>query len=154
MTGYLVTSGLQHVAVRAVNYELRITQISFWSTSVSASVMSTFRHEGSTLSGGGAVDVAPLYEGAPAASATANAGASLTFSGTNKILGSTIIGRGALTQSIGYVNVVTIQGSSAQIVTPLTLTVAPGSVLHVSGQLSTGIFTKIFFEEIRLPGSY
>lgn len=153
MTAYLVSSTLQTVAIRAVTYELRITQVTASSLLTAASLIITSRHEGSTLSGGSAADIMPLYQGAPAASATANHGTSLTFSGTNRFLASTILSNGANTQVIGYTPVTTAQGANAQIISPLTLTIAPGSVFHVTHQFS-GPLTRIFFEEIRLAGSY
>jgi hypothetical protein len=152
MTSYSAVSDSVDLAIRAVTYEIRITQVNLVCYAGGSEVILLNRHESSTLSGGSVADIVPLYQGAPAASATARSG-SLTFSGTNKIVGSAFVGSGTDVSTIYYTAIINNHGSNAQIAPPLTLTVLPGSVLHVSG-VTSGTIAQVFFEEMRLPGSY
>jgi PPE-repeat protein len=158
MTSYFVSSAQTAgfaIAVRAVTYELRIAQIDLVGYTGGGFTVLAFRHENSTLSGGTSIGVAPLHQGAPAASATAMVGSSLAFSGTSKLVGSAYLPPANSSAIDGTSVITTYSGSSAQIVSPLTLTIAPGSVLHVAGafNVNTG-FCDIYFEELRLAGSY
>jgi hypothetical protein len=154
MTSYYAFSDGSELAIRAVTYEIRIASVNLMCYAGGIELVTTHRHEVSSLGGGTAADVAPLYQGAPAATATARSGTSaLTFSGTDRIVGSAFVPQGNSTAVIGLYTVVTQHGSNAQIQTPLTLTVAPGSVYHVKG-ITTGTVVQVFFEELRLVGSY
>lgn len=152
MTAYYAQSVAQAIGVRAVTYEIRITQVSIFCSGAGAYITTAVRHETSSLSGGSTADVVPLHQGAPAASATARAG-SLTFSGTAKVVGSTYVPPGQNTVILAYGTDTIHQGSTAQITSPLTLTVAPGSVFHVT-PVGAATTVQVYFEELRLPGSY
>lgn len=160
MTAYLVrwnqataVSG-NSIAIRAVTYELRISQVNFWSWGGSG-VYQIFRHETSTLSGGTSTPVVPLRQGAPAATCTASTGV-LTTSGTRRVLGSAYLPPGSQSSPVGASVITTYPGSTAQIQPPLTLTVLPGSVFRVGGPtfaMQPTVGCEIYFEELRLTGS-
>lgn len=152
MTSYLAVATGVDLAIRAVTYELRITLVNLTCFGGGSNIVKTARHDVSSLSGGSVVDVVPLYEGAPAASATARSG-SLTFSGTQEFMSSCFVPPGTTTSTIGFTNIAIYGGSNAQIQPELTLTVSPGSVFHVSGA-TAGTIVQVYFEEIRLVGSY
>src|ERR1700743_767949 len=146
MTSYFATSTSQDLAIKAVAYELRIILVNLYSTGGGNEVIHLFRHSGSTLSGGTATDIVPLHQGAPAASTTGQVGSSLSFSGTSLCVGSAFMPDGQ-TSTISGSTVITIKnGSAAPVQPPLTMTVSPGSVFHVSG-LTSGTIAQIFFEE-------
>lgn len=153
MTSYFALCAGTDLAIRAVTYEIRITQVNLFAFTGGGEVVQALRHEGSTLSGGTAADLVPLHEGAPAASATAMTGSPLTFSGTSKIVGSAYVPPGATFSIVATTVITSYPGSQAQIVSPLTLTVSPGSVFHVLGP-TAGTVVQVHFEELRLPGSY
>lgn len=164
MTAYYVTStgsSATDIAIRAVTYEIRITSVLVWNVASTGVGLHLYRHEVSTLSGGTAVDVVPLYQGAPAASATAQVGSppTLSFSGTSRICGSTYMAPGENSSVSGTYVINTFPGSTSQVTPPLTLTVSPGSVFNVgTGSagfgLSSNSICQIWFEELRLAGSY
>jgi hypothetical protein len=152
MTAYHVMVA-EDVAIMAVTYEIRITQVLFFAVAGGGEVVYTVRHEGSTLSGGTTIDIVPLHQGAPAASATAMAGTSLSYSGIAKIVGSTYVPPATTASIVGTTVITNFPGSTAQIQSPLTLTVAPGSVFATTGVTSSTV-VQIYFEELRLAGSY
>lgn len=171
MTGYYVCYDQSvndaDIAIRAGTYELRVASIAFWNNGTGGYVFNVNRHEASSLGGGAALDVVPMRQGAPVASCTARVGTTLTFSGTNKVVGSTYVppGETSSVYTSGMVVAVlhTYPGSSAQAQQPLPLTIAPGSVLHIAGgfsestqftSLGTTLGCNIYFDELRLPGSY
>ena len=156
MTAYYVTGDPWSMAIRAVTYEIRISQILLYSTGSGGTIVRAIRHESSTLTrgaGGGVLDVVPLYQGAPAASTTGMWGA-LNFTGTPKVVGSTYLPPGENSDVVGTTVIHTFPGSTSQIQSPLTLTVAPGSVLEVIGDNEVAGTCQIYFEELRLAGSY
>jgi hypothetical protein len=152
MTAYYTTSSGQDLGILAGTYEMRILLVNFCTVSGGDVVVKTFRHTGSTLSGGSAADIVPLHQGAPAASATARAG-SLTFSGTAQCTGSAFIPTAQSSVIYNTTVITTYGGASGQSQSPLTLTVTPGSVFHVSGPVGA-LQAQVWFEELRLPGSY
>lgn len=139
------------LAIRAVTYELLISKINVLATSGGSTNITATRRESSTLSGGTAVTVAPLHQGAPAASATVRVGSSLAFSGTAKIISTGYIGPAS---SYSY-PIELHNGATASVSIPVTLTIAPGSVLQVSASLNGySTWCEVYFEEMRLAGSY
>lgn len=166
MTGYIISSGqttATSMSLLAVTYEIRISLISFWSYG-GGQVFNVTRHEGTTVSGGSAVDVVPCKQGGPAASATAKLG-TLTFTGTSKVVGSTYLTPGQNSQitETGVSTITYYTGSTSTINAPLTMTIQPGSAIHVGGGfegttqfggLNADVGCLIYFEELRLAGSY
>lgn len=154
MTSYYVNSALAtglQLAIRAVTYELRIIQINVLATSGGGTNIFTYRRDTSTLSGGTAVAVAPLHQGAPAASAIARVGNSLAVSGTAKLISTGYIGPAS---SYSY-PIELHNGATAAVSIPVTFTIAPGSVLQVNAAWNlTATWCEVYFEEMRLPGSY
>lgn len=158
MTSYYVisapTTGTS-LAIRAVTYELRIAAINLLATTGGGVVATAIRHESSTLSGGTSITVAPLYQGAPAASATAMVGSSLSFSGTSHTVGTAYIPPATQISSVGLITIQYHTGSTAKVNSPVTLTVAPGSVLQIGATLNGfATWCEVYFEELHLAGSY
>jgi hypothetical protein len=163
VTSYLVRYNQANItgsiAIRAVTYEIKLTQINWWSWGGS-SVFYLYRHENSTMTGGTTINVVPLRQGAPAATATAMQGA-ISFSGTQRVIGNTYLPPGSTSTAVGASVITTYPGSTTQIQPALTTTVLPGSVLHVApGPLPSGwagisetVGCEISFEELRLSGS-
>jgi PPE-repeat protein len=162
MTAYFLTSAMTaapsggyNLALRAVTYELRIVKIGLYGWTGGGMPAFAYRHENSTLSGGTAQVLTPLHQGAPAASATAMVGPSLAYTGTSKVVGSTYIPPASSSSIVGTTVIVKYTGSSAEILEPLTLTLAPGSVLEIRSSFNYfATFCEIHFEEMRLAGSY
>lgn len=154
MTTYNVTTiGVTDGAILAGSYEVRLVAITAYNSSIYNSVYVTVaRHEPATISGGTAVPITPLRQGAPAASATAKQGTGLTVSGTSKTLQIFALNAASLVEIGAGVQTVTV--ASANFQPALATTIAPGSALHVSGMVDGYCICNIFFEELRLAGSY
>jgi hypothetical protein len=143
------------IGIKPNTYEMRFTQLVAANIGTNYIEIDFYRQTGSTLSGGSAVTPTPLRDGAQPCSATARYGASLTVSGTalplflvyeNSASGSVSYYGGLESESAGAVT-----GSS-----PLPITVAPGGVFYVTFSSAYTLYTyvTIFFEELRLQGSY
>lgn len=158
MVAYFATSAQTAgaaLAIRAVTYELRIVKIGLYGWTGGSQPAGAYRHEISTVSGGTASPIAALHQGAPAASATAMVGTSMTFTGTSRQVGSTFIPPASTASIVGTTVIVKYTGSSAEIVEPLTLTIAPGSVLEIRSAFNQwSMWCEVHFEELRLAGSY
>lgn len=168
MTSYLVrydqTTGITGIAIKAGLYEMRLAQINFWGYSGAAQVFTAnYFSPGTTISGGSAIPVVPLRQNAPAASATAQEGASLTFSPqqglspwfTGTCIGATVLPPGLNATVSGTTVIVTTTGSTAQMSFPLPTIIAPGAVfLLTNNALAQNQGAEIAFEELRLSGSY
>lgn len=137
------------VAVRAGSFEVRIGRIEISRRDVwdsrDAIIPKITRYASGTISGGSALPIEPLRQGAPAATATARGGEPVTVSGTG-------------TQLTG------LAGTTSGTVTyefPFDCTLSPGAVLLVDfgfyliGDPSTVInLITVSFEELRLSWSY
>jgi hypothetical protein len=168
MTSYLVrydqTTGITGIAIKAGLYEMRMAQINFWGYSGAAQIFTAnYLAAGTTISGGSALPVVPLRQSAPAASATAQQGSSLTFSPQQGIspwfygqnIGGTVLPPGLTATASGTSVIVTTTGSTAQMTFPLPTIIAAGAVfLLVNNSLAQNQGAEIYFEELRLAGSY
>lgn len=154
MTSYLVRfdqsgSFVGATAITVGAYPIRISQVNMWCRAGGGQAYYAHRYEGGTASGGSAVNVVALRQGAPAASATARVG-TVTLTGTARFLGGAYVAPGSITSG----TVTSFPGSTAQITFPLTTIVAPGSVFTVEGGFTNSLGCEIYFEELRLAGSY
>lgn len=149
MSTYSVYSN-SDAGIKAVAYEVRISQVVVYSDSPFGYFIRICRYDSGTLSGTSVTPI-PLRQGAPAASATAVSG--VTVSGTQRTIQLFFIGPGETLATPSSSAV--YHGASAQFQPPLAVTISPGSVFVVNGQPSDGTMaTTIYFEELRLAGSY
>ncbi|HEX4395435.1 MAG TPA: hypothetical protein VH084_28475 [Mycobacterium sp.] len=162
MTAYVVRhdqSASPSISILAVTWPIRLASITFWSyLTTIAELANVFRYDSGVASGGAVAPVIPMRQGAPAATATARIG-TLTLTGTFHYINSTAISPGqtesVITVGTTLINVHTYGGSTAQIQFPLTTVISPGSSLVVNCSIfgsRTGC--EIYFEELRLQGSY
>lgn len=153
MTGYCIVASGGDIGIKAVTYAVRIVQIIYYNTSTTNSWVDLYRHEGSTLSGGTATAIAPLRTGSPAATALAQVG-TLTLSGATRRISTQYLDPGSTATAdgpyvIGYSN-----AASASFDTPISGVVAqPGQVIRITGVTSVAV-ANIYFEELRIPGTY
>jgi hypothetical protein len=158
MTSYLVrydqTSGITRIVIKAGLYEIRMAQINFWGYA-GVNLYSAFLYDpGATVSGASAIPVVELRQNAPVASATAQQGSSVTLTGTARYIGGTVLPPGSVT-SPGSPPITTFPGSTAQMTFPLPTIVAPGGLFVLTGaSYVPTIGAEIYFEELRLAGSY
>ena len=164
MTSYLVrynqTTGITKIVIKAGIYEMRMAQINFWGYSGTAQIFTAnYLSVGTTISGGTAIDVVPLRQNAPTASATAQQGPSISFSPqqglspwfTGTMIGSAVLPPGSSTSGTITVN----SGSTAQMSFPLPTILSPGAVFVLTNNsLAQNQGAEIYFEELRLSGSY
>lgn len=152
MTSYAVhvagSSITGSLGLRAVTYPVRINKILFpFSYTLSGNGFFDFTvtlQTGASLSGGTLLPVVPLRQGAPAATATARAGAITVSGGTARTI------QNLAASGSGY------GASSVEFAPPLDLLINPGDVVHTDG-LKGGSMTSyptIYFEEIRLAWNY
>lgn len=158
MTSYLVrhdqTGSYSDVAVAVGTYAVRLVAVSFWSYTGGGITFQMFRYDVGTMSGGKAVNVVTLRQGATAASATARIG-NLTFTGgPGKQCGATYVGPGAVSTSAGTSTITAYPGATGSLQFPLTTVCAPGSVFTINGFHNTLTGCEVYFEELRLAGSY
>jgi hypothetical protein len=119
-----------------------------YSDSSNGSFITFNRYDSGSLSGGTSIGITALRDGAPAASATAKTGASV--SGSLQSLWGIFLASGSA-DSLGFTSPGTTNQES-----PLPITIAPGSVFNINVQtnISGLAFINVFFEELRLQGSY
>lgn len=147
------------LAVRAGSYELRLVEFSVTSSKTDPYYVYLIRYDSSALTGGSAVPITPLRQGAPAASATSRggylgSGSNINPSGTAQYINYTMLSPGGSVTadaSTGYNPIYKTTGTSTSFSPPLPITVKPGGILVVLGWPIT---CTIFFEELRLAGSY
>lgn len=153
MSTYVVYAGggFTTAAVKANTYELRIAQVSINSGSQSFGFVLFSRYVGGSISGGPAASCNPIRQGSPAVSATAAVG-SFTPSGTQQYINDIFVAPGEI---YDYVSDASYPGATASFESPLALTISPGSVFCVYGSwFDTSVSASIYFEELRLAGSY
>ena len=139
------------VSITAVTWPIRIAQVLLWSgASDNSQPIVSVRYEGGVASGGSSAPLVALRQGAPAATATARVGA-LTFTGTRRVLNTTVQPPGRVTEGTTS----SVSGAATQMEFPLTTVIVPGSTFAItSGWFSTIGGCDIYFEELRLFGSY
>lgn len=156
MTAYSTTASGASVqgqfGLLAGSYTIKINKVVFYITTsfdggaTGWNRFSVVLRTGSSLSGGSAMSITPLRQGAPAATATARAG-SITTSGTATTLQFLAVGGG------GY------GATTVEYAPPLDLTLRPGDVFSTDGLFDTTnnganygftSYPTIYFEELRL----
>ena len=142
------------LAINVGVYEIRIASIQIYSASSNGTFVGVYRYDAARASSGTSQLVVPLRQGAPAASSTSIFGNSLSISSGNyELLNEVYVPPGAVTPgSATYYT--TYPGSATQIQSPLTYTVGPGGVLYITGLIAGSLACNVFFEELRLAGSY
>lgn len=148
MAGYSTFSDGSSISIKANTYEIRLTSVTMYSDSSNGSFITFNRYDSGSLSGGTSIGITALRDGAPAASATAKTGASV--SGSLQSLWGIFLASGSA-DSLGFTSPGTTNQES-----PLPITIAPGSVFNINVQtnISGLAFINVFFEELRLQGSY
>lgn len=160
MTTYVVSStqtiGTYNIAIKAGIWEIRMVQINFSSRTGAAYPFVGLCHPpGTTMSGGSAMAVTPTRQNAPAASATAQQGPrAATFSTTPVCVSSTVLPPGAVVSSSGTTTITQYPGANAQMSFVLPTIIAPGGVINFQGFFLDTVTADIYFEELRLTGSY
>ena len=152
MTSYATVGINANFAVNAVTYELRIVSINIYSAATSGNFASVDRYDGGHSTGGTQVDIVPLRQGAPAASATAYQGFT-SVSGAAHVISEFFVGPGASRASREEYYYWVYTGNSSTFESSLPFTVPPGSALVVGG-LTTSMTCNVTFEEIKMPDSY
>lgn len=151
MSSYTITGDTDILVLVPGLYELRIMSVEFVSDASAGVWVGYYSNTGGSVSGGTNTTVGKLRSSSPAASATCRNGASVS-GGSAARLGLTYVNP---TTSVTYSGGGSWTGSTAQVQTPLTTTVAPGSILYVTGLSSPGyLWATVYFEELRLAGSY
>lgn len=142
------------ISIKPNAWPIRIAQVNAWGINSIGNVFTAYRYDSGTVSGGSALDLVPLRQGAPAASAT-GLGGTLTFTGTKRSLGNVYLPPGEQSSVSGTTVINTFPGSSASISFPLTVVIAPGSVFRLGANFvdNNGV-AEVVFEELRLSGSY
>lgn len=160
MTTYVVSSTQTvptlNILIKAGIYEIRMVQINFSSrTGAAYPFIGMCYPPGTTMTGGSAMTVTPTRQNAPAASATAQQGPqSMTFSTTPVYVSSTVLPPGAVVTSSGTSTITTYPGANAQMSFALPTIIAPGGVINFNGGFLDTVTADIYFEELRLSGSY
>lgn len=159
MTAYLVRYdqspvGWTDVAFKAGSYECRLVQVNLFGSYSAGTTWSAVRYESGTMSGGTTIPIVALRQGAPACTAAAMFGNALTFTGTARTVGGVYLPPGEVSTSTGTSVINTFPGASAQITFPLTTIVSPGTVFTVHGAANNVFGCDVYFEELRLSGSY
>lgn len=151
MSSYSIIGDNDALVLVAGIYELRIISVNFVSDATAGVWVSTNTNTGGSASGGSVTQVVKLRPGSPAASATARDGATVSGGTTLKYTNTYI----NPTTSVTYSGGGTWTGSTGSIESPLTTTVPPGSMFIVNGLSQAGyLFATVYFEELRLAGSY
>lgn len=132
-------------------YEIRVLSLQFASDATSGAWIGVKVNTGGSVSGGSSNAITKLRSGSPEASATSKTNASISGGTTREIAFEYMNPATTVTYSGGG----SWAGSSGQVQPPLTVTVSPGSVLFVDGLDYSGyLWCAIYFEELRLAGSY
>lgn len=142
MTAYGIIAINQNLVITAGAYEIRLAGINMWANSNTAYWMPIYRYDGASASGGSVGDCVPLRSGAPAASAVARLGSGAP-SGTSNLLFEGYLGTTG-----------TATGVSSQFNPPLTVTIGVGSALYVPVPSTIDHVVNVYFEELRLQGSF
>lgn len=162
MTAYVVSAGIQSVALYPGSFEIRIAQILYTGedsgdaggTQVGTAYANSY--SGGATGNGTTTSITPgpLRQGAPAATATAKYAGSFTGSGTNTSLFFQV---GGGPGSVSYANPNIPEYSSSFAVTftpPFDLILSPGSALVTEAIFPGSVAIYIFFEELRLSWPY